>query len=247
MTWSKFLSLPLLLLLWFVVAAGVSNRLFPDPTQVAIRLFAASVHGDLLWDLGWTSIRAFAAFFVAMLVGTLLGSLLGRFVRADNLFQPWVLVALNLPAIVVAIMFYIWLGLTEIALILAVAVNKLPLVAVTMREGARNLSSEYRELALAFRISLWRYARFVAFPQLTPYLLTAARTGFSLIWKIVLVFEILGSDRGIGFRISIYFQNFDVTGILAYTVAFMTVAMALEFLGLRRLEKKVLGWRNAGN
>ena len=73
----------------------------------------------------------------------------------------------------------------------------------------------------------------------------AARTGLSLIWKIVLVFEVLGSDGGVGFRIGIFFQTFNITGILAYTSAFMAVVILLEYLVLRQAEKRILGWRPA--
>ena len=61
----------------------------------------------------------------------------------------------------------------------------------------------------------------------------------------MLVFEVLGSDGGVGFRISIFFQSFDITGILAYTSAFMAVVILLEYLVIRRLEKRILGWRPA--
>ena len=77
--------------------------------------------------------------------------------------------------------------------------------------------------------------------------LTAARTGLSLIWKIVLVFEVLGSDGGVGFRVGIFFQNFDIRSILAYTIAFMSVVIALEYLCLRPLERRILGWRLVRN
>jgi len=51
-----------------------------------------------------------------------------------------------------------------------------------------------------------------------PFVLAAARTGLSLVWKMV-VFEVLGSDGGVGFRVGV-FQFFDMGGILAYTVCF---------------------------
>ena len=78
-------------------------------------------------------------------------------------------------------------------------------------------------------------------------MLTAARTGLALIWKIVLVFEVLGSDGGVGFRIGIFFQHFDMKGILAYTLAFMAVVILIEYGVMRPLEHRVLGWRPARN
>ena len=107
----------------------------------------------------------------------------------------------------------------------------------------RSFSPDYDELAKAFRMPFWRRVRLVFVPQLTPYVLAAARTGLALIWKIVLVFEVLGSDGGVGFRINTMFQFFDMTGILAYTTAFILVVLVFEYWVMRPLEHHVLRWR----
>ena len=221
------------------------NRLFPTPVDVAFEIVDLTVNGKLLADFGKTLSRAAIGFVVAMSIGTALGILLGRVRLADRLFSTWVVVGLNLPAIVIAIVLYIWLGLTEFALILAVIVNKVPLVITTVREGVRSFLPEYDELARAFRMTSGRRLRLIFVPQLMPFVLAAARTGLSLIWKIVLVFEVLGSDGGVGFRISVLFQFFDIKGILAYTSAFIIVVLMLEFGVMRPLERHVLRWRMA--
>ena len=219
------------------------HRLFPTPIGVAGEMWMLATDGPLLLDMTKTLLRASVAFAVAMALGTALGILLGRRIWLDRLFSGWLLVGLNLPAIVVAIIFYIWLGLTETALVTAVIINKLPLVITTVREGVRSLSPDYDELSSALRLSGIRRLRLVVFPQLLPFILAAARTGLSLIWKIVLVFEVLGSDGGVGYRVSVMFQFFDITGILAYTAAFIMVVLAFEYGALRPLERKVLRWR----
>ncbi len=218
-------------------------RLFPTPVAVALQLWQHLTEGRLLSDLGKTLTRAFTAFAVAMLLGTAIGIGLGRSRLADRLFSSWLVIGLNLPAIVIAIMLYIWLGLTEFALILAVVLNKLPLVVTTIREGVRSFSADYDDLARAYRLPIWRRLAFVTTPQLTPFILAAARTGLSLIWKIVLVFEVLGSDGGVGFRISTFFQFFDIKGILSYTTAFIAVVFVFEYMVLRPLERRILRWR----
>jgi len=241
----EWLSLPLLFALWHGLALAIGHRLLPTPVMVFAELWHLATARSLLADVAITLGRAAAAFGLAMVIGSLIGAALGRFRLPDHLFSPWLIVGLNIPAIVVAIACYIWLGLNDLALILAVTINKAPLVAVTVREGVRALDHGFAELAAVYRMPLARRLRLVILPQLMPYVLTAARTGLSLIWKIVLVFEVLGSDGGVGFRVGIFFQNFDVAGILAYTISFMTVVIALEYLVMRPLEQRVLGWRPA--
>ena len=80
-------------------------------------------------------------------------------------------------------------------------------------------------------------------PQLYPYLLASARTGLSLIWKIVLVVELLGRSDGVGFQIGTYFQFFDITSILAYTIAFAAVVYVIELLVLQPFDQRIARWQ----
>ncbi len=242
---SELYSLPLFLLIWQTVAFYLDNKLLPSPSDVFLQILELTIAGELLFDLGKSLQRAGLGFFISMILGTVIGTVLGHYKLIDKLFNSWVLIGLNIPAIVVAILFYIWLGLTELALVSAVVVNKTPLVAVIMREGYRSLKIELEELSRVYRIPFSRrFFRFVL-PQLMPFLLNSARTGLSLIWKIVLVFEVLGSDGGVGFQIGIFFQYFDIESILAYAVAFMSVVLFIEYFLFRTLENRFLGWHLA--
>ena len=115
---------------------------------------------------------------------------------------------------------------------------------VTLREGVRALDSKLDEVAALYRLPKSRRLMYVHLPQLYPYLMVAARSGLALIWKIVLVVELLGRSDGVGFQLGIYFQLFDITGILAYTFAFAGVILAVEASLLRPLEKRATRWLN---
>ena len=239
----EWLSLPLLLVLWQVAAWMAASRFLPSPLAVGLHIQDLTLHGHLVADFAKTLQRALIGFAAAMALGMAAGVVLGRVRTLDRLFGPWVVVGLNMPAIVIAIMCYIWLGLSEFALILAVVINKTPMVITTIREGVRSFLPEYDELALAFRMPLARRIRLIWLPQLMPFIMAAARTGLALIWKIVLVFEVLGSDGGVGFRVGIFFQYFDMAGILSYTTVFVAMVLAFEHGVLRSVERRVLGWR----
>ena len=60
-----------------------------------------------------------------------------------------------------------------------------------------------------------------------------------------MVFEVLGSDGGVGFRVGVLFTFFDIAGILAYTIAFIIVVLMFEYGVMRPLERSILGWRMA--
>ena len=52
--------------------------------------------------------------------------------------------------------------------------------------------------------------------QLAPYLAAGSRAGLSIIWKIVLVVELVGRPNGVGFVLGSAFSLFDMTEILSY-------------------------------
>jgi NitT/TauT family transport system permease protein len=201
------------------------------------------VTGELPFHLGMTLLRVTASFVIAMTLGTALGYLMGRSRLADDLLSAWLVFFLNLPALVVIILAYIWIGLDESAAIFAVAANKIPNAAVTLREGARALDRGLLEMAELFRIGRWRTLRHVVLPQLFPFVSAAARSGLALIWKIVLVVELLGRSNGVGFQLGLYFQMFDVTSILAYALAFILVVQLIEWCALQPLEQAANRWR----
>jgi NitT/TauT family transport system permease protein len=183
------------------------------------------------------------SFSAAMLIGVSLGIVMGRSKSWDRLLDTFLILALNIPALVTIILCYIWFGLSETAAVIAVTVNKIPMVATSLREGARAVDKKLLQVAAVYRLSRRDTFFKVYLPQLTPYLFGSARNGLAIIWKIVLVVELLGRSNGIGFQIGSYFHFFDIGGILAYTFAFAVVVFALEALLLRPLETYANRWR----
>jgi len=239
----RLISLGLLLAAWSIGSHFAGARLLPEPQAVALAIIAEARSGALAFNLAVTLARVAASFLIAMTLGTVLGLLMGRHRSVDRLGDPWLVVLLNLPALVIIVLAYIWAGLTETAAIAAVALNKLPIATVTVREGARSLDAGLDEMAQVFRMGPWARLRHVVFPQLAPYLAAAARSGLSLVWKIVLIVELLGRPNGVGFEIGIAFQLFDVTRILAYALAFVAVMLVIETFLVQPLERHVSRWR----
>ena len=233
----------LFLALWQGLAWLLASPALPTPGEVFIVLQAEIVTGQLPYHLGVTMARLAVSFVLAMSLGSLLGIFLGQHEKVDRFFDNWLVIFLNIPALVTIILCYVWFGLTEAAAILAVVANKLPNVVVTVREGARALDRDLLEMAQAYRFGRWKTLRHVIWPQLFPYLIGAARTGLALIWKIILVVELLGRSNGMGYQLHLFFQMFIVAAILAYTIAFVTVIQLIEALVLKPLDRHAKRWR----
>jgi len=238
-----FASLLSLLAIWQGLSWWLDSSMLPGPREVFALLARSFSSGELPYHLGITLARLGISFVLAMVLGCVLGVLMGRHRQLDRWLDPWLTVLLNIPALVTIILCYVWFGLTESAAILAVVVNKLPNVAVTLREGTRQLDKQLLEMAQVYRFGRWKTLRHVIWPQLYPFVITAARTGLALIWKIILVVELLGRSNGMGYQLHLFFQMFDVAAILAYTLAFVIVIQVLEWTVLQPLDRYANRWR----
>lgn len=233
----------LLLGLWQALATGLKSQALPDPEQVFGVLYAEMLSGQLPYHLGMTLARLAISFVLAMGLGSALGIFLGTHGRLDRFFDNWLVIFLNVPALVTIILCYVWFGLSETAAIAAVVLNKLPNVVTTLREGARAMDRDLLEMAQAYRFGRWKTLRHVIWPQLFPFFLGAARTGLALTWKIILVVELLGRSNGMGYQLHLFFQMFNVAAILAYTIAFVAVIQTIEVLVLKPLDRLGTRWR----
>jgi len=241
----RLASAALLLLLWQAAAALADPRLLPGPGPVLEAILEQAASGALFSNLAATLARVAAAFLLAMSLGAAIGYAMGRRPIVDRLLDPWLIVLSNLPALVVIVLAYLWAGLTEAAAIGAVALNKLPNAIVVMREGARALDERLDEMAEVFRFSTPARLRHVVAPQLAPFLAAATRSGLSLVWKIVLVVELIGRSNGVGFEINMAFQLFDVRLLLAYAIPFVLLMLGVETLLVQPLERHVSRWRRS--
>lgn len=242
--WLAGLSSTLLLLMfWQCLAWLLQSPSLPAPLKVATIFWQECASGQLPYHLGVTLLRLLLSFSISMLLGCALGLALGRHPGLNAFFDNWLVILLNVPALVTIILCYVWFGLVESAAIAAVVINKLPNVVVTIREGARALDKELLEMAQCYRLGRVKTLRHVIWPQMHPFVMAATRSGLSLIWKIILVVELLGRSNGMGYQLHIFFQLFDVASLLAYTFAFVGVIQCIELVLLKPLDRQDLRWR----
>lgn len=229
---------------WTVLAwLKADPTVLPTPAAVWSIMQTEIASGALPRHMIATIWRVASAFGLAMLLGLVIGVAMGRFTVLDQWFGPWLVVFLNIPALVVIVLCYLWIGLNDVAAITAVALNKTAMVAVTIREGTRALDPKLADMAQTFRMGPVARLRHVVLPQLWPFIAASTRNGLAIIWKIVLVVEFLGRSDGIGFQIHLYFQLFEIGHVMAYALSFVIFILILEWTVIRLFEKRATQWR----
>ena len=239
----RLASIFFLIILWEITSKIIDDQIIlPSPIDVieSIKYHASQ---DLFYHVYITLLRVVTAFFLAMTIGSVIGIAMGRNKKIDDYFDGWLILALNVPALVTIILCFLWFGLNEVAAVLAVTINKIPTVTVILREGTKAVDEKLVDVGKLYNQSRFEIIKDILIPQLFPYFVSAARSGLALIWKIVLVVELLGRSNGVGFKINEFFSMFDTTSILAYTLVFVSIIMSIEWFLVRPTEKKLTEWR----
>ncbi len=87
--------------------------------------------------------------------------------------------------------------------------------------------------------------RLVILPQTMPFIFTAARTGLSLTWRLMIFVELLGRSSGVGYRIQYFYNLVDMKRVMAAALPFIALMLLFEFCALRPLERWAFRWRRA--
>ncbi|HEX7005057.1 MAG TPA: ABC transporter permease subunit [Trueperaceae bacterium] len=232
-----------ILVAWLIAAALMDTDLMPGPVATFEFILHELERGVLLMHLWATVQRVLIAFTVALLLGIGIGAAMGLSKRIDDLLEGWLVAGLTIPRIILFVMAYLLLGLSDSAAIAALVVTVLPTVVVQIREGTRALDGKLIEMAVAYRRSkpaLWRH---VILPQLMPYVIGTSRASLSLAWKMVVLAELLGRTSGVGYQISFYFQMFNMKGILAYGVTMMVILAIIDVVVFGAIQRSAFRWR----
>lgn len=229
--------------IWHVVATYPTIGLMPTPYEVGVDAYELVATGAFLYDMGHTLRRVLVAFLFAWAASVFLGIGMGVSRTFEKFADVGVMVGITIPGLAMAIIMVMLFGLRELTAYLAVFSVVTPIITINLWEGAKDTDMKLVEMGKVFDFGLYRTVRTIIFPQVLPYMLSAGRFGLAIAWKITVIVEFLGFGNGIGFRLISEYRDFDMPGVLAWTLLFVIVMLIFEFGGFKVLEWKYLSWR----
>jgi NitT/TauT family transport system permease protein len=187
----------------------------PPPTVVAAALPDLMVHGPLWRDL----LASLSAVAIGVTGSTLLGVAMAVLARRFPVLR-WVVTPIielmrGLAPLALLPAFLLIFGLgqaSEIAIIVWVA--WVP-VYINSLEGLDETDSELLLAARTMGASFGQLLVSVYLPSVSGHLLSGLRLAFGNAWLAVVAAEMLGSNRGLGYRILEYSQTFRIADMYA--------------------------------
>ncbi|HUR01926.1 MAG TPA: ABC transporter permease [Nonomuraea sp.] len=200
--------------------------------------------GVLQSDIIATVVRVLAGFAIGAAVAVLLGLVTGLSRRAHQAMEPTLQALRSIPTLAWGPLLLLWLGITDVPKILLVAIGAFFPVYVNLVAGIHGVDRKLIEVARIYNLGWLATARRVILPAATPSLFTGLRLGISQAWLFVVVAEIFGATKGLGFRLTDSQQSTRVDLML---VAMLTLAVLGKIADtiVVAIERRALSWRDS--
>ncbi|TYB67262.1 ABC transporter permease [Nonomuraea sp. PA05] len=247
---SKFLVIPVVLVVWELAARAIGDTDFPPPTTIVVRMyelwFSGPVSTVFLTDDAIDNIlpslgRMFGGWVLAAAIGIVAGMLLGRSRAATDYVDPLIEFGraipppLLLPALIV--IFQDSLA-TQLATITFGVVWPVLLNSI---DGARAVDRTYTETATVFNLSRAQRLRVVVLPAASPKIFAGLRLSLSLALILMVISELIGGSDGIGYQLLQAQRSFDGAGVWA-AIALLGILGYLVNSLFVLAERRVLVW-----
>jgi NitT/TauT family transport system permease protein len=242
-------SIVALLALWWAASVLMNDpEVLPGPLAIARTIVAdfktPGPEGESAYfDVGITLARIFITFSASMIAGIGIGLAMGLNRLCERSLLAVIPLMLTMPTILMVFLAIMWFGYSEAGALVAVMAVVMPFIAVNIFEGTKAMDKSLADMGVTFRAKRYLLLRKVYLPQLMPYIFSAFRYGFGQTWKIVALAETFGLKFGIGYMFFFWFQQFEMTQVLAWIIMFVVLMLLLEHFVFARLESRAFAWR----
>ena len=242
--WGAASALLLFTALWEFGHQIYGSLILPSPIETMQALGGLYDEGIVVPAALITAKRAMIGFFVAAGVGSILGIAAGLSMTAARAMRPIITVMLGIPPITWIVLALMWFGMGGGSAVFTVVVTTLPITFAGAMMGTHTLDQGLRDMARTygtpFGMMLWD----VHLPHVLSYLFPTWVSGLGMAWKITVMGELLSTTDGIGGEMALTRISMDTAGTLALLVCVLGMLMAVEYLLLEPIRRKMEPWRS---
>ena len=223
----------------------VSPERLPPLHEVIMTLAQLGVTPLFIVRVGQSFLNVVIGISLAIVVVMPLALLVGSRNELDQALTPIIMLVGALPDLAILSLLVTFVGRGNVVAIAICAFSAFFPTYFTIRQGVREIPTEYFHVSSIFQASRVQTFRKVILPSIFPNMVTGLRLSFEFSWNVLLAVEIIASVAGVGTFISSSLEG--PSRSLAYglaaimTVGLLTVAM--DRLFFEKLEKRIRKWR----
>jgi ABC-type nitrate/sulfonate/bicarbonate transport system permease component len=220
----------------------VSPLFFSGPSAILKQFWYLLTEGSLPDDILFSGRNFVLGLSAATVTGVVLGVLIGWYRKLRMIFDPFLNALYATPRIAMIPLIIIWFGIDWQSKVFIVYMSSFFPILVNTVAGVRSLDPDLLRAARAFCASDWQIFKTIAIPGSVPFILTGIRQGVALGLIGVVVGEMFGGSKGVGFLVAYGGQTFQTDTVFVGVFLIALSGMLLTFL-TQRLERRFSRWR----
>jgi len=215
--------------LWDIAAATSTSRLFPGPYTVLQVLWNNLADGTIWYNSQLTFSRGLLGLLIAIGVGVPLAVLLARVHWVDRCLQPLIVATYPVPKLALFPLLILLLGFGAASKVAMVAVECGYPIILTTYAGVQAIDKHY--FWLAENVGARPAARFrLMMRAAAPALMASLRLATPIMLVIIVVTELIGESRGLGYLIRKAGGDFEPATALAVVLLLGIIGFVLDRL-----------------
>lgn len=251
MVWARHVAgtlLPLLTLavIWEILSRSglVSSRLMPSILLIWENFHGAVLSGDMAFHAGASLTRALSGFFLAVVIGLIVGVLMARVRWFDALFEPIFSFGYPVPKIAFYPLFVFILGFGSPSKIALIFLECLFPIVLNSHFGIRAVERKYRWSAENMGASSTQTFFKVLLPAAAPTIFSGIRVALPLSMVVVVITEMIGDSRGLGYFIAYSSASFKYAQAYAAILMVAIIGFCLD-RALVMLRNRIVFWERS--
>lgn len=215
----------IVVLSWYVLAWALHSPIVPYPHLVFSHLAESLIMGTTFMHLFHSLYRILTGMAFALTFAIPTGMLAGRFKKLDHMVSPVLYLLYPLPKIAFLPVFMVLFGIGDLSKIILIAVIIFFPAAITIRDGIREIPTQYLELARAFHLKPAEVIREILWPAVLPRIFSSLRITVGISLSVLFISENYAARFGLGY----YIMN---NWVMAQYVGMYSGIVLLSLLGL---------------
>lgn len=213
---------------------------FPSPLMVLESCISLIQKGTLFQALLYSIVRGILGFGLAIVIGFVLGVLLSLSEGLHKCLHPFLLGLQTLPSICWVPFAILWFGLDESAIIFVVVMGSAFSIALSVRNGIRNVNPLWIKVARTMGSNQKQLYRKVIVPAAMPAFVEGLRQGWSFAWRALMSGEVMSATVGLGHTLMMGRDLADINQVMLIMIVIVVIGIVIDRFVFRQIEESML-------
>ncbi|MBP6994595.1 MAG: ABC transporter permease [Phycicoccus sp.] len=229
--------------LWWITSTTNSSLYYPPLPNILSEIVDDWILGPRLTrDLLPTLQNFFKGLSIALIGGTVVGVVLGRSSLLRALLAPIINFLRSLPSPALIPIVLVIFGIGNSMSVALIAIGAFWPTLLNTMDGVRSVDPQVRDMVRSYRLSPWQNIWRVVLPSAMPQIVAGYRISLQISIILIVVSEMVGSARGLGYFVLESQQLFRVTSTWAGTIMLGVLGYLLTSIFVV-IERRVLSWQ----